>query len=83
MDKPTVVFVLGAPGAGKGTQCERIVEKFGYVHLSAGKKLLLDSYYKYWFYYKYWSEFFWNDPIISTVQSECEGDKQSLVLFLL
>ena len=37
MAKPNVVFVLGAPGAGKGTQCQRIVDKFGYVHLSAGK----------------------------------------------
>eukprot|EP00124_Ichthyophonus_hoferi_P003720 Ihof_evm4s342 gene=Ihof_evmTU4s342 len=33
------VFVLGGPGAGKGTQCERIVKEFGYVHLSAGDLL--------------------------------------------
>lgn len=26
MMKPKVVFVLGGPGAGKGTQCARIVE---------------------------------------------------------
>lgn len=26
MMKPQVVFVLGGPGAGKGTQCSRIVE---------------------------------------------------------
>jgi hypothetical protein len=38
MSKPNVVFVLGAPGSGKGTQCSKIVEKFGYVHLSAGKE---------------------------------------------
>lgn len=37
MAKPNVVFVLGAPGAGKGTQCQRIVDKFGFVHLSAGE----------------------------------------------
>lgn len=36
---PNVVFVLGGPGAGKGTQCQRIVENFGYVHLSAGDLL--------------------------------------------
>ena len=36
---PSVVFVLGGPGAGKGTQCANIVEKFGYVHLSAGDLL--------------------------------------------
>ena len=24
--KPTIVFVLGGPGAGKGTQCEKIVK---------------------------------------------------------
>eukprot|EP00928_Gymnodinium_smaydae_P068280 TRINITY_DN51369_c0_g1_i1.p2 TRINITY_DN51369_c0_g1~~TRINITY_DN51369_c0_g1_i1.p2 ORF type:complete len:244 (-),score=75.92 TRINITY_DN51369_c0_g1_i1:81-734(-) len=34
---PTVVFVLGGPGAGKGTQCERILENFeGWGHVSAG-----------------------------------------------
>lgn len=37
--KPKVVFVLGAPGSGKGTQCEKIVNKYGYVHLSAGDLL--------------------------------------------
>lgn len=29
-----VVFVLGGPGSGKGTNCARIVEDFHYVHLS-------------------------------------------------
>lgn len=38
-EKPKVVFVLGAPGAGKGTQCSKIVDEFGYVHLSAGDLL--------------------------------------------
>ena len=37
--KPAVVFVLGGPGAGKGTQSEYIVNKYGYVHLSAGDLL--------------------------------------------
>jgi UMP-CMP kinase len=37
--KPNVVFVLGPPGSGKGTQCARIVKTFGYVHLSAGDLL--------------------------------------------
>jgi UMP-CMP kinase len=31
--------VLGGPGAGKGTNCTRIVDTFGYVHLSAGDLL--------------------------------------------
>lgn len=30
------VMLLGAPGAGKGTQASRIVEEFGLVHLSTG-----------------------------------------------
>ncbi|XP_063423864.1 adenylate kinase isoenzyme 5-like isoform X3 [Mytilus trossulus] len=34
-----VVFVLGGPGSGKGTQCKKIVEKFGYTHLSTGDLL--------------------------------------------
>lgn len=37
--KPVVIFVLGGPGAGKGTQCANIVEKYGFVHLSAGDLL--------------------------------------------
>jgi hypothetical protein len=34
-----IVFVLGGPGSGKGTQCERIVAKYGYQHLSTGDLL--------------------------------------------
>lgn len=37
--KPSVVFVLGPPGSGKGTQCQKVVERFGYEHLSAGDLL--------------------------------------------
>lgn len=33
------VFVLGGPGSGKGTQCTRIKEKYGYTHLSSGDLL--------------------------------------------
>jgi len=33
------VFVLGGPGSGKGTQCSHLVEKYGFVHLSAGDLL--------------------------------------------
>lgn len=35
----TVVYVLGGPGAGKGTQCARLVEEKSFVHLSAGDLL--------------------------------------------
>lgn len=37
--KVIVVFVLGGPGAGKGTQCARLVQDFGFFHLSAGDLL--------------------------------------------
>ncbi|KAI3343054.1 uridylate kinase [Ustulina deusta] len=38
-DDVTVLFVLGGPGAGKGTQCERLVAAHGFTHLSAGDLL--------------------------------------------
>ena len=34
-----VIFVLGGPGAGKGTQCDLLVEQYGFIHLSAGDLL--------------------------------------------
>lgn len=34
-----IVFVLGGPGSGKGTQCTRIAKEFNYFHLSAGDLL--------------------------------------------
>ena len=37
--KPQVVFVLGGPGSGKGTQSKLIESEFGFVHLSAGDLL--------------------------------------------
>ncbi|XP_067634484.1 UMP-CMP kinase-like [Eurosta solidaginis] len=37
--KPQIIFVLCGPGAGKGTQCSKIVERYQFVHLSAGDLL--------------------------------------------
>lgn len=39
MKTAKVVFVVGGPGSGKGTQCDKIVEKYGYTHLSSGDLL--------------------------------------------
>jgi Adenylate kinase len=36
---PPYVFVLGAPGAGKGTQCALLRQEFSLEHLSAGELL--------------------------------------------
>ncbi len=36
---PNVVFVLGGPGAGKGTMCELAESQLGWAHLSAGELL--------------------------------------------
>jgi len=34
-----LLIILGGPGSGKGTQCERITMKFGYTHISSGDLL--------------------------------------------
>jgi methylthioribose-1-phosphate isomerase len=34
-----VIFVLGGPGSGKGTNCAKLVNDLGFVHLSAGDLL--------------------------------------------
>eukprot|EP00960_Hanusia_phi_P002288 65466-Hanusia_phi.AAC.1 len=36
---PRVIFILGGPGSGKGTQSEKLVQRFGAIHLSAGDLL--------------------------------------------
>ncbi|KAL3233587.1 Uridylate kinase [Nakaseomyces bracarensis] len=38
-DQVSVIFVLGGPGAGKGTQCAKLVRDYKFVHLSAGDLL--------------------------------------------
>lgn len=38
-DSINVIFVLGGPGSGKGTQCSKLVKDFKFVHLSAGDLL--------------------------------------------
>ena len=39
MSKPQVIFVMGGPGAGKGTQCKKIVEQFKFATFSTGDLL--------------------------------------------
>ncbi|ORY38281.1 ADK-domain-containing protein [Neocallimastix californiae] len=38
-DNSNIIFVLGGPGSGKGTQCDKIVDEFGLKHLSTGDML--------------------------------------------
>ncbi|TKR72434.1 hypothetical protein L596_019880 [Steinernema carpocapsae] len=37
--KLPIFFIVGGPGSGKGTQCEKIVAKFGFTHISSGDLL--------------------------------------------
>ncbi len=34
-----MIFVLGGPGSGKGTQCANIIKEFGFKHISTGDLL--------------------------------------------
>lgn len=34
LDSATIIFVLGGPGSGKGTQCAKIIEKYALYSLS-------------------------------------------------
>ena len=38
-EKPQIIFILGGPGSGKGTQCADMVEKYGFNHYSTGDLL--------------------------------------------
>lgn len=38
-NKPQIVFILGGPGAGKGTQCDYMVKEYGFIHYSTGDLL--------------------------------------------
>ncbi|OXV10810.1 hypothetical protein Egran_01428 [Elaphomyces granulatus] len=42
-DEVTVIFVLGGPGSGKGTQSENLVRDYGFMHLSAGDLLRVEQ----------------------------------------
>ncbi|KAJ3137374.1 hypothetical protein HDU90_002161 [Geranomyces variabilis] len=39
LNHPNVVFILGGPGSGKGTQCARLSQEFGLKHISTGDLL--------------------------------------------
>jgi lysyl-tRNA synthetase class 2 len=39
LSKPKILFVLGGPGSGKGTQSEKLASFYGFKHLSAGELL--------------------------------------------
>lgn len=39
LSKTKIIFVLGGPGSGKGTQCDKIVSTYGFTHLSTGDLL--------------------------------------------
>ena len=34
-----MVFVFGGPGSGKGTQCKKMADNYGFGHVSTGELL--------------------------------------------
>ncbi|XP_027729861.1 adenylate kinase isoenzyme 5 [Vombatus ursinus] len=37
LKKSKIIFVIGGPGSGKGTQCEKLVQKYGFTHICAAE----------------------------------------------
>ncbi|KAM6305653.1 adenylate kinase isoenzyme 5 [Aegotheles albertisi] len=37
--KSNIIFVVGGPGSGKGSQCEQLAKKYGFTHMSTGDLL--------------------------------------------
>jgi len=33
------IWVIGGPGCGKGTQCDLMIKKYGFLHISSGDLL--------------------------------------------
>ncbi|KAJ8955550.1 hypothetical protein NQ318_001380 [Aromia moschata] len=44
--KVPIIWVLGGPGSGKGTQCDKIVQKYEFTHLSSGDLLRAEGSFK-------------------------------------
>ena len=42
-DKYKVIFIVGPPGVGKNTQCDKLVEKYKFVHFGAGDLLRAEA----------------------------------------
>ena len=38
-EKYKVIFIVGPPGVGKNTQCDKLVQKFNFIHFGAGDLL--------------------------------------------
>ncbi|XP_066124964.1 adenylate kinase isoenzyme 5 isoform X2 [Saccopteryx bilineata] len=39
LKKCKIIFMIGGPGSGKGTQCEKLAEKYGFTHISTSELL--------------------------------------------
>ncbi|PKU44564.1 adenylate kinase isoenzyme 5 [Limosa lapponica baueri] len=37
--KSNIIFVVGGPGSGKGSQCKQLAKKYGFTHLCTGDLL--------------------------------------------
>ena len=42
-DKYKVIFIVGPPGVGKNTQCDKLVEKYKFIHFGAGDLLRAEA----------------------------------------